>query len=426
MFFEMRGAFVVLAAAIASLDASASGCAASQTQSQPLSSSQSLTLDMAINQVRNASPRVRLQALESRALGAEADQASRRLNPVLSLEVENFAGGGTREGFREADTTLAVEQTFRLGNKRTLSERARRAQAALATAECAVIQREVELQAAILFAELSAALEMNALAEESAELATTVSDTVAKRVEAGAAAPPELSRAMTDRALSKTGLYEAEAQIAEKRYALASLWGSSEPEFSNPVLMVISDVDTPSETTHPRLAASRAALDMRQAQTRLDETAAIPDITVSAGIRRFEATDDQALVAGVSVPLPLFDRGQDQARATAFRAEAAALDRKAIEQELLADQRSAVAALKAAEAQLSLLVDEALPEAESAYDSSLRGYEVGRFDLTSVLNARAALIRVRSTVIEARLNRNIQDLKLRSLISAAPFTGVTQ
>ena len=132
------------------------------------------------------------------------------------------------------------------------------------------------------------------------------------------------------------------------------------------------------------------------------------------------------MIAGVSVPLPVFDKGQDQARASQFRSDAAQLSHSATEQQLLSEQRSAIASLKAAESQLSILRDEALPEAESAYDAALRGYEIGRFDLTSTLNARSALNNVRLSVIQAELTRNSYDLKLRSLVSAAPFDGGVQ
>ena len=38
----------------------------------------------------------------------------------------------------------------------------------------------------------------------------------------------------------------------------------------------------------------------------------IPDVTFSGGYRRFEDTDSDAFVAGISVPLPLFNRNQGQ------------------------------------------------------------------------------------------------------------------
>ena len=128
-------------------------------------------------------------------------------------------------------------------------------------------------------------------------------------------------------------------------------------------------------------------------------------------------------MAGVSVPLPLFDRGRDAARAVSIRGEIASLNRAATEQHLLAQQRSAVASHRAAQTRLDILTSDALPAAEEAYEAALRGYQVGRFDLTTTLNARAVLLEAGFAVIDADLALQSEDLRLRALIGAAPFNG---
>ncbi|MFX5777159.1 TolC family protein, partial [Acinetobacter baumannii] len=46
----------------------------------------------------------------------------------------------------------------------------------------------------------------------------------------------------------------------------------------------------------------------------------IPDLTVSAGTRRLQASGDMAMVLGVSVPLPVFNNGRAAVgQATALR-----------------------------------------------------------------------------------------------------------
>ncbi|MFH1516295.1 MAG: TolC family protein, partial [Pseudomonadota bacterium] len=89
-----------------------------------------LTLGAALNEIRNTSPDIRAAGLEVRALNADADQAGRWLNPTLSAELENFSGEGALSGIDQSETTFAVAQTFRLGNKRGLEQRAARARAA--------------------------------------------------------------------------------------------------------------------------------------------------------------------------------------------------------------------------------------------------------------------------------------------------------
>jgi cobalt-zinc-cadmium efflux system outer membrane protein len=64
-----------------------------------------------------------------------------------------------------------------------------------------------------------------------------------------------------------------------------------------------------------------------------------------------------------------------------------------------------------------------LPAAEAAYEAAVSGYQIGRFDLTTTLNARTALLDARLAVIDAELALQSEDLRLRALISAAPFNG---
>ncbi len=427
MNFLKMGALVVPALATMAMSAHASPCNNGYEEgSSGIVAGVPLTLHAVIAEVRRVSPEVRTAGLEARALAAEAEQAGRRLNPALSVEVENFAGGGVFSGFNQSETTIALEQTFRLGDKRNLAQRAARARQALASAECALVLREAELEAALLFSELAAAVRIYELANDAAELAGTLTDTVEKRVKAGAAAPPELARAKADSAALKAAAIVAGAEVERGQYALAALWGRAEFQFLPPQLSEPASASVPTEdalSSHPRLTAAKAITRARRAEYEAARAGRLPDVTITAGVRRFEDTDENAIVAGFSVPLPLFDRNRGNITAADIRANASTANHAAIEARLLADQRTAVSLVHAAESSLAILTDEALPAAEEAYAAAIRGYAVGKFDLTTTLDARATLINARVAVIQAILARQIHDLRLRSLINAAPFDG---
>ena len=92
----------------------------------------------------------------------------------------------------------------------------------------------------------------------------------------------------------------------------------------------------------------------------------------------------------------------------------------------MAQLRSAIVLRRAAQTRLDILTTEALPAAEEAYEAAVRGYQIGRFDLTTTLNARAVLLDTRLAVINAELALQSQDLRLRALIGATPFDGDAQ
>ena len=179
-----RGAICVLIAAAFSGGAVAAPCGEPSLSASAIVPGAPITLRAVMDEIANAAPQVRRAALETKAREAEVNQAGRRPNPVVGVELENFAGSGPLSGFGETETTFSFEQTFELGNKRSLRREAANANAALASAECGAILRQTQLEAAILFYELDAAVQVADFANESALLAQTLVETVSKRVNA--------------------------------------------------------------------------------------------------------------------------------------------------------------------------------------------------------------------------------------------------
>lgn len=385
-----------------------------------------LTLGIVLREIRRASPETRAAGLEILARASDAEQAGRPLNPVLSIELEEFAGSGALNGFTEAEATIGVEQTLRLGGKRQRAQAAARALTALASAQCAVILRETELQGAILFYDYVYALNDAELLETAAETAEQLADTVRKRVTAGAAPPPEQFRAESAAATAEASASFAKGLAEIRRYELASLWGQAEPLFQSAKAQdpaVSAMLMTETQLTHPELDRAAASDNALRAAIDVERAAAVPDITVSAGFRRFESTGDSALVAGVSVPLPLFDRNRGATRAAEIRAKAGQINKVAVEARLRARQRSAVAAVTSARQRLDILEGTVLPSAVAAYDASTQGYAAGKFDLTTTFDARNALLDAQRSVLDAKHTLRVETARLKSLVGAAPFSG---
>lgn len=384
-----------------------------------------LTLQDTLLRVRSASPAVLASALETQARAAEAEQAGKWSNPVISLEVEDFAGSGGLSGFGGSEATLAIEQILRLGNKRELAQSAARARVALAAAECGVVLREASLAAALSYADLIAANEVAALSDEAASLGRDLAIISEKRVEAGEAAPPDFARAEADAARLRAEASGAAALVEETGYRLAAIWGGSEAVVapSGRELLLISTREGVEAGDHPSLQKAQAAEALGRHLEVLESAQAIPDLTVSAGLKRFEATGDNALVAELSLPLPVFDRNRGAIAAARLRTRAASAEAMGVRARLRARKLGSIARFKAAEERLSLLQSEALPAAERAYEAALQGYRIGRFDLDQTINARAALVQTRLDLIAAEHERNRAMLTLRSLIGAAPFAG---
>lgn len=427
----LRGLAVVLAWPFMAGAAYADYCDARSIQVTEFDQASPLTLELALARTGAAAPEVLIAALEAKAAAADADQAGLWLNPSISLETENFGGTGALEGFDARETTFALEQTFRLGGKRRLSERAARSEAALSSAQCQVQRLEAQTLAGELFLDLQATIALAKVAKDSADLADEFASIVQRRVEAGAAAPPELARAKAEAAALQAAAAFAAGEVEARALALASVWGSPNVDFilpdgANAELASIAAQTEMTQDSHPSLQAAKASADARDAATDLARAGAFPDVTVSAGFRRFEDTGDSAFLAGISVPLPLFDRNQGATRAARFRTEGAAVNAQAVQMRLRTKQARLTARIKAGTSRLQWLEQEALPLAEDAYGAAAEGYRVGKFGLTATLDARRSLIETRATVIDARLVLQTEILRLRALIGAAPFEGDIQ
>jgi cobalt-zinc-cadmium efflux system outer membrane protein len=152
------------------------------------------------------------------------------------------------------------------------------------------------------------------------------------------------------------------------------------------------------------IEAARAEQVAAAARVRSAGAEAFPDVRLSVGVRRYDNLDDNALVFGLSVPLPLFNRnggGVASARAELTSAEAKL---RQTELDLAADRRAAVADATSADSQLSAARAGENASVE-AYRLARIGYEAGRVPLLEVSAARRSLVEARRRTIDALVAR---------------------
>src|SRR5689334_20542601 len=77
-----------------------------------------ITLAQALDAALASNPELAASRYELNAAQARIVQAGKRLNPELTLELENFAGGGANQGTDSLETTLSFSQVVELGGKR--------------------------------------------------------------------------------------------------------------------------------------------------------------------------------------------------------------------------------------------------------------------------------------------------------------------
>lgn len=360
----------------------------------------------------------RSQATAPRLAEARADiaraqglarQAAAFPNPSLGLEMENFSGSGPYRGTTLSETTATVQQPLELGGKRQVRMAAGRAEVTAAQARGRSVQADYAFDLAVHYAAAEAADRRVGLAQENLTLAQEDARIASALVDAGREA--ELRRLQAQAAVqaARAGLDEAKAARATAFGALTALTGSPAPLTSVTASLLDSGTSlapgvTPSAAAAAAFVAAQAEREAAVRRLQIERRRAVPDVTVSFGVRRFEEADATAMIAGVSVPLPLFDRNRgniDVARAEISAADAR-LARARLEAE--AAVRVGVERIAAAETRV-VAAREGETTAKEAYRLARVGYEAGKLPLVELVNARRALADARAQSIAAAVER---------------------
>ncbi len=376
-------------------------------------------------------PRLRALAWEVRAKEAERLQAALLPNPEVSLETEDLGANGRLLGVAEMEVTLVFSQLVFLGGDRMRHRRLADLSARQAMWEHEVRRLDVLTEATRRFVDVLAAQRLVELADRQLRLMGEM----ARLLEAGAAAGSlarrdpgilalrvRLARLELERERKRRELAAAKARLAE-------LWGGRAADVVRVVGRLPSGVDLPDEERLKTLARESVRLQVRahrirvaQAAVRFEEARGVPDLTITGGLRVLPADGSVGFVAGVSIPLPVFDRNQGNvaaARLRVRRAEALlAAARNSIEArlaELLERARQANEALRRLRGSL-------VPSARMALDAASEAYKAGKVDYLAVLDAQAALLRLQVEEIELKRRMAKTFAEMESLVGR-PLSG---
>jgi cobalt-zinc-cadmium efflux system outer membrane protein len=203
-------------------------------------------------------------------------------------------------------------------------------------------------------------------------------------------------------------------ELAAARRKLAAMWGESEATFGRidahlfalpeiePFAALVAHIEQSPDYLR-FLSASR----LRDAEIRLAEARSRSDLSISAGVRRLAATDDNALVFGISMPLGRGARAEaGAAEARAQRAETDA-ERDAHAVRVAAELFAIHQELQHAITEAETLRSEVVPEMQSALAATRAGYEQGRFSYLEWVDAQRELIAVERALIEAAANAHL-------------------
>lgn len=348
-------------------------------------------------------------AWDIRAQEAAVLQAGLLPNPEVSVEIEDFGGSGVFSGFDASETTIAVGQTILLGSKRKRRIDLARTGRDLAGWDYEVARVEVITRVGFHFVDTLAAQQRLESARETAALAERVHSTIRQRVEAGRISPVERTKAGIDLAQAHVELQRAERELTAARHRLASTWGSVAPRFEAAVgdLSRIREPPPVESLTqriegNPDLARWATQMAMRRAAVALAKAEAIPDVTPFAGVKLLEGAHETAFVAGVSMPLAIFDRNQGGILGARIRSTQAQTLYHAAQVRVQTALAVAYQALDAAYHEVLIVQAEIAPSARSALEAAEEAFRQGKFGALDLLDAQRTLFAARRQSVDAQ------------------------
>lgn len=362
-----------------------------------------LTISQALEEAYARSPTIVAAQADVAAAEGRARQAGFRPNPLLSVEVENFAGTGSLRGIQSLETTLAVNQQLDLGGRRRARMNAAGAELNVQKLRLAIARADLGKAVRDQFAQATAARQRLAQAEESVERARELARIAGILVDAGRDPPLRGLRARSALAQTQADREAAVANDLAARSSLGALIGANAPvgSVSGPTVDGQGQAVVPERSLEVRLAEAERLAAESQVQLQLAERRLDP--AVGVGVRHIRETGDVGLVAGVSMPLRVFDRNQgniDAARQSLLAAEAR---RANVLTTTTAQVRNAIAAVDAAQLRLKALESSGVPEAEEALRLTNLSYREGRASLLEVIDAQNSYTAARTSLTEARL-----------------------
>ncbi len=421
-FTALSGAIAVTVAVLPPISSELHAQTLGQTRTPPLE----WTMDEVVRAAIVQHPLV--EAARDRIMAARGARqtAGAFSNPVATYWVDNaaFPGQVSLGVARETSmyVTVPLEPLFQR------APRIRRADADVKTAEIALVaaRRAVAVDAAHAFYRVALAQISFEVAEQNRQGLERLVSYNRSRVTEGATAELELIRAQVELDRASTNVALAEVDLAKARAELL-------PYLSNdlqPTALSLLRVAVPSLGNAPaslaelgtyvkrardnraEMQSARARVNAATTETSVQRALTVRQVGATFGFKRVEG--ENAMIAGISVPVPVFDRNRGEIQRATGELLAAREELTWTERAVLAEMAGAYTAVQRLSTQVSTLEHSFLDRADETNRITLAAYQEGAATLLQVLDATRTVADARVTYYRAVLaqRQSVFDLAM--------------
>lgn len=375
---------------------------------------------------------------EYAAMRHEADAAAERVtpagalpDPVLRTELQNITNFGNDGSTsilpgRVGSTKYTLMQALPFWGKRDLRREVAEAEAAVAQGRAASSWTEQAARIKAAYAQYFAATKLIGLAREVIDLISRIEGIARARYAGGLAPQQDAIRAQVERTSMLGELIQMETELANTRSTINALLARpahaplAQPERLRPVpapaRLDYTALELRAREKNPQIFAAEASLRAAEKSRDLAYRNRYPDFTVGVSpIQMRNRVNEWELMLELNIPLQQQSR-RSQEREADKMIDAARARREATANQLLAELSVQLAGIEAARRLETLLQTSLLPQAELTFQAALAGYESGRVDFATLLDAQRQIRRARQDIIKSRAEQQARLAETERLI----------
>ena len=383
-----------------------------------------ITLEEAVDRALSNNPNLKAFVYEISSLEKIKIQAGLIPNPEAGFEAEDLLGGKELSGIKKSQFTLSGRQLFELGGKR--SSRVNLSDKAINSAQgnYELIKLDVVASVKSAFFGLYQIHHQIKLQQEFIQINEEILKTISERVKAGRTSPAEESKVKVALINSQIELQRLQRNYSSAQTRLNSLLGTIGKNLV-PSTDLFENLFTPPDKGDiledleniPSIKNLGNETNFRKARLKLEESQAVPDLTVSGGVRYLNELKTNSFVAGVSIPLPFYNRNQGNIQSAEIKIQQMDEIIKAQKLSVISSLNTSFNNLLSAYNNALKLRESIIPESEKAYEITRQGYLQGRFAFIDLLDAQRTLFETQTQYL-----LEISDY-YNSLIQVENITG---
>ncbi len=363
-------------------------------------------LQKAIDIALKNNPGLTAMALELDAAESRIKQAGLWPNPTFEAESENFSGD--YHSFSSAENTFSISQPFLLGGKikyrKIITEK-----------EKELLHLNYEKNKIDLILDVEEAVYDVLLAQknlefavEAQEIAKNLYDFNAKKVVRKDSSGHQLLSAEIELSQAEIEVMDAKKSLEIARKSLTTLWGVPESQLGRCEESLDRKFDIPEYSklkeylleNNPEIKAINLQQERGDFLLKSAKAERIPDVEIGFGVRRFEEDNTHAFVAGLSIPLPLFNRNQGSIQEALVNQKKVEVDGNAVRNRLLFELNEAYKTFQTVLHQTDVFKDTILPKTEQYFNLTTESYNGGALEYLEVLEAERTLVETKKRYVE--------------------------